>query len=135
MSHVPVTATAALGAQRFVSLTTFRKDGTPVATPVWITPDGGALLVTTPAESYKVKRLRHDPRVRLVPCGRTGKVREGARPVDGTAEIVTDPAEASRMTALVRRKYGLEYRVMMLIERLATRRRRPRVLLRIHLSG
>ena len=100
--------TAALGAQRFVSLTTFKKDGSPVATPVWITRDGATLVVTTPAESYKVKRLRRDPRVLLVPCGRTGKVREGERPVEGTAEIVTDPAETGRLTALVRRRYGLD---------------------------
>jgi hypothetical protein len=44
--------------ERFVSLTTFRRDGTPVATPVWIARDGDALVVTTPADSGKVKRLR-----------------------------------------------------------------------------
>ena len=134
MAHPHTTATAALGAQRFVSLTTFKKDGSPVATPVWITRDGATLVVTTPAESYKVKRLRRDPRVLLVPCGRTGKVREGERPVEGTAEIVTDPAETGRLTALVRRRYGLEYRVMMLVERVAARRQKPRVMLRITLS-
>lgn len=134
MTHAPTAATTALGGQRFAALTTFKKDGAPVATPVWITPDGGALLVTTPAESYKVKRLRRDPRVLLVPCGRTGKVADGARPVEGTAQIVTDPTETKRMTELVRRKYGLEYRVVMLVERFVARRQKPRVLLRISLS-
>ncbi|MEU0563683.1 PPOX class F420-dependent oxidoreductase [Dactylosporangium sp. NPDC006015] len=127
--------TASLGAQRCVSLTTFRKDGTPVATPVWITPDGDALVVTTLAASYKVKRLRRDPRVRLVPCTRTGKVHVSTPPVEGTAEIVTDQREIARMTGLVRRKYGLEYRLVMLVERLATLGRRDRVMLRITLQG
>ncbi len=130
----PTAATTALSGQRFAALTTFKKDGSPVATPVWITQDGAALVVTTPAESYKVKRLRRDPRVLLVPCGRTGRVADGARPVAGTAEIVTDPAETGRMTDLVRRKYGLEFRVVMLVERLVARRPKPRVLLRIVLA-
>ncbi|MEV4512600.1 PPOX class F420-dependent oxidoreductase [Dactylosporangium sp. NPDC049525] len=134
MTHAHPTATVALGAQRFVSLTTFKKDGSAVATPVWVAQSGDVLVVTTPAESYKVKRLRRDPRVLLVPCGRTGKVAEGERPVEGTAEIVTDPAEVDRMTRLVRRKYGLEYRVTMLVERVVARGRRPRVILRIALS-
>ncbi|WP_327001009.1 PPOX class F420-dependent oxidoreductase [Dactylosporangium sp. NBC_01737] len=134
MTHAQTTATVALGAQRFVSLTTFKQDGSPVATPVWVMRDGDALLVTTPAGSYKVKRLRRDARVRLVPCGRTGRIRDGERPVEGKAEIVTDPAETARMTQLIRRKYGLEYRVTMLVERLVARRRKPRVLLRITLS-
>lgn len=134
MTHAPA-ATAALGAQRFVSLTTFKQDGTPVATPVWITPDGAALVVTTPADSYKVKRLRHDPRVLLVPCTRSGKVAEDAQPVAGSAEIVTDPAQTARMTGLVRRKYGLEYRVLMLIERIVARGARDRVMLRITLPA
>ena len=127
--------TASLGAQRFVSLTTFKRDGTPVATPVWITPDGDTLVVTTHAASYKVKRLRRNPRVLLAPCTRTGKVEGTGPPVEGTAEIVTDPGEAARLTDLVRRKYGLEYHLVMLIERLATRRRRDRVMLRITLPG
>jgi uncharacterized protein len=134
MTHTRTTATTALGAQRFASLTTFRQDGSPVATPVWVTQDGDVLVVTTPAESHKVRRLRRDPRVLLVPCGRTGHVAAGARPVRGTAQIVTDPAESARMTRLVRRKYGLQYRLVMLVERIVARRHRPRVLLRITLS-
>ncbi|MET7419687.1 PPOX class F420-dependent oxidoreductase [Dactylosporangium sp. NPDC005555] len=132
MNHT--STTVALGRQRYVSLTTFKRDGSPVATPVWITPDGDALVVTTPAWSYKVGRLRHDPRVLLVPCSRTGRTDPDHEPVPGTAEIVTDPAPVARMTDLVRHKYGLEYRLFMLVERLATRgRRRDRVMLRITL--
>ncbi|MDG6105851.1 PPOX class F420-dependent oxidoreductase [Dactylosporangium aurantiacum] len=130
MTQVHPTATDALGAQRFVSLTTFKRDGSAVATPVWVAQDGDALVVTTPADSWKVKRLRRNPRVLLVPCGRTGKVRDGDRPVPGTATIITDPAVMRRMMRLVRRKYGLEYRVLQLVERVAGGRR-DRVMLRI----
>ena len=131
----PQHTAAALGGQRFVSLTTFRRTGVAVPTPVWIARDGDALVVLTPEESGKVKRLRNDPRVQLRPCGRTGKVAPGTEPVDGVAEIVADAATAARLTGLFPAKYGLEYRATMLVERVAARRRKPRVLLRIRLDG
>jgi uncharacterized protein len=116
--------------ERFVSLTTFRRDGTPVATPVWIARDGDALVVTTPADSGKVKRLRRDPRVEMQSCDRRGRVPEGAVPVAGVAEVVSPE---SRHVAALRRKYGMEYRIITAVERLV-RGRRERVILRIRLD-
>ena len=109
----------ALGDERFVSLTTFRRSGEPVSTPVWIAREGDALVVTTPAGSGKVKRLRHTARVELRPCGRTGAVAPGVQPVAGEAVIVADDAESERLRGLIADKYGVEYRVIMAIERLA----------------
>ena len=126
---------SALGAERFVSLTTFRRSGVPVPTPVWVAQDGEALVVITPAESGKVKRLRNDPRVELQPCGRTGRVAEGAPVTAGRAELVADPAEAARLTEVLRRKYGMEYRITMVVERVVARRQKPRLLVRIALDG
>jgi len=125
------TAFDALGKERFVSLTTYRRSGEPVSTPVWVASDGDALVVTTPADSGKVKRLRHTPRVELRPCSRTGRVRDGAPPVAGTAQVLSDSVSRERLTGLIRRKYRIEYRVVMAIERLSRSGRRPRVLLRI----
>ena len=59
---VPV-AFAALGGVSFVSLTTFRRNGAPVSTPVWVAADGDDLVVLTPTASGKVRRLRNDARV------------------------------------------------------------------------
>jgi PPOX class probable F420-dependent enzyme len=120
-----------LSDERFVSLTTYRKNGDGVATTVWIARDGDKLIVLTPTDSYKVKRVRADPRVQLVPCNRAGKVPAGAVPVDGQAEVVDDPAETRRMWDIVRRKYGFEYKVIMGIERIVARGQKPRVILRI----
>src|SRR3954471_6521754 len=113
------TAFDALGTERFVSLTTYRRSGEPVSPAVWVARDGDALVVTTPADSGKVKRLRHTPRVELRPCSRTGRVQDGAPPVVGTAEVLTDSGSRQRLTGLIRRKYGIEYRVVMAIERLS----------------
>lgn len=108
-----------MGHERFVSLATFRRSGDRVATPVWIAREGDELLVTTPAGSGKVKRLRNDSRVELRPCSRSGKVDDGAPTASGTAHIVDDPDEVERIGDVFLQKYGLEYRTFMLIERMA----------------
>ncbi|QSE93650.1 PPOX class F420-dependent oxidoreductase [Rhodococcus pseudokoreensis] len=126
-----MTEFARLGDEPFVSLTTFRRSGEPVSTPVWIARDGDALIVTTPEESGKVKRLRNNESVELRPCSRRGKVDARVDPVAAVAEIVTDESASRRMADTIRDEYGLEYRIVMFIERVLARRRKPRVLLRI----
>jgi uncharacterized protein len=122
-----VTSLLALAESRFVSLTTFRRSGAAVSTPVWVGRAGGSLVVLTPVGSGKVKRLRHDPRVEIRPCGRFGKVPDGAEPVAGTAELREDPADVERARSTIRRTYPLESRLVLGIERLVERfRGRPR---------
>ena len=70
---MPVTSLLRLADERFVSLTTFRRSGQPVSTPVWVGRDGDALVVLTPSGSGKVKRLRADPRVEVQACGRCAR--------------------------------------------------------------
>jgi uncharacterized protein len=126
--------TTTLGEQRFVSLTTFKRNGEGVRPPMWIGRDGADLFVWTPADSWKVKRVRNNPRVLLAPSGRFGKVRDGVLPVEGTAQVVTDPVTVDRLQGEIRRKYGLGYRLVILAETIAARGRKPRVVLRITVS-
>jgi uncharacterized protein len=126
--------TTTLGAQRFVSLTTFKRNGEGVAVPMWIGRDGADLFVWTPADSWKVRRIRNNPRVLLAPSTRFGKVRDDVPPVTGTAQVVTDPVTVERLQGEIRRKYGLGYRLVMLAEMIVARERKPRVILRIALS-
>jgi PPOX class probable F420-dependent enzyme len=123
--------TARLGAEKFVSLTTFKRNGDAAASPMWIVGDGDQLLAWTPADAWKVKRIRRDPRVTLTPCGRTGKVRNEQPVLAGTAEVITDSDEVVRVESIIKRKYGLEYRIVTLVETIAARGRKPRVVLRI----
>ena len=124
----------ALAGQQFVALTTFKRNGEGVVTPMWIGRDGDALFVWTPADAWKVKRVAHDPRVLLAPSGRFGKVRDGVTPVAGTAEVITEPATVERLRRVIQRKYGLGYWVITTIEAIAARGRKPRVILSISLS-
>ena len=106
-----------LGDEQFVQLTTFKRSGAPVRTPVWVVPDGDRLLVTTPSGSGKVKRLGADPRVELRPCSRRGHVQHGAPRVAAVAAVDPDPAAHEREADRFAVKYGWPYRVAMLVER------------------
>ncbi|MGX9294907.1 PPOX class F420-dependent oxidoreductase [Tsukamurella paurometabola] len=87
---------------KYVLLTTFRKDGTPVATPLWAVRDGSDLLVWTVADSWKVKRLRRNPSVLVQACDARGRKTTGPE-VAGTGEIV-DGVDAAGKIA---KKYGV----------------------------
>ena len=60
--------------QKYISLTTFRKSGAGVATPVWFGEDNDKLYVMTRSDSGKYKRIRNNPRVTVAPCTIRGKV-------------------------------------------------------------
>ncbi|MGY2067604.1 PPOX class F420-dependent oxidoreductase [Blastococcus sp. SYSU DS0619] len=92
----------------YVSLTTFRRSGVAVPTPVWAAPDGESLVVWTRADSGKVKRLRHTARVTVAPCDVRGRVRGPA--VDGIAEFVPEAGRPQALAAL-RAAYGLKFTV------------------------
>ena len=129
-------STTRLSEQRFVSLTTFKRNGEGVSTPMWIGRDGADLFIWTPADSWKVKRVRNNPRVLLAPSSWSGKVRDDVVPVDATAEVITDPATVDRLQGEIRSKYGLQYYLVTLIEKIAAGgRNKPRVILRIAVAS
>ena len=120
-----------MGATEFVSLTTFRSTGDPVPTPVWLAPDGDALVVTTGARSGKVKRLRRDARVELRPCSRRGEVAPGAPVVSGHAQVLVAPDALEDAHRVLRGKYRLQFRLVMLAERVMRRGHTERVIVRV----
>ena len=97
-----------LGRARYISLTTYRKDGTGVATPVWVVREGGELWVWTRSDSWKIKRLRRDQRVRVAACDVRGRVAPDADAFDGTARFLS-AEEMPRLRKLLARKYRLQY--------------------------
>lgn len=101
-----------LAGERYVSLTTFRRSGEGVATPVWFALlDGPRVVVHTEAASGKAKRLRADPACALAPCDVRGRVHgpevaARARLLDGE-EDAEQAASARRALA---RTYGWQWR-------------------------
>ncbi|GGU96523.1 PPOX class F420-dependent oxidoreductase [Streptomyces filipinensis] len=104
-----------LGAGKYLLVTSYRKNGTPVATPVWVVRDGAGLGVWTAADSFKVKRIRRRPDVLVGPCDLRGNPTGDQLPA--TAEI-TDAAGTARYRDLIARKYGLVGRLTLLGSRL-----------------
>jgi hypothetical protein len=107
-----------LAASRYVLLTTFRRDGTPVATPVWAAPLDGGLGVWTGPEAGKVKRIRRNPAVLVATCDVRGGNPGVAHP--GRAELL-DPAGVGQLLRQLRDKYGLLGRLTLLGSRLRGR--------------
>jgi hypothetical protein len=89
----------AAGDEKFVSLTTFKRNGDVVASPMWIARDGEQPILA------------------------------------GTAEVITESNEVARVEALIKQKYGVEFRVVTFVETIAARGRKPRVVLRITSTG
>jgi len=93
-----------IGSEKYASLTTFRKDGRPVATPVWILPAGRGVAVWTESDSWKVKRVRNNPKVTVTACDIRGNVRGDA--VEGRARI-GDDAERDHFARELGKKYKM----------------------------
>ena len=93
-----------LGTEKYVLLTTFRKDGRAVSTPLWVVPDAAGIAVWTPTDTGKVKRIRNSGRVTVAPCDMRGKPLGEA--IEAQARI-GDAADADRVRGALGKKYGV----------------------------
>jgi PPOX class probable F420-dependent enzyme len=94
-----------IGRSRYISLTTYRKDGTAVATPVWHVVNGGELLVVSDAEAWKVKRIRKNSHVVVTVCGIRGTIAPGAPSAEGTARLLNEEDTKTGRTLLARKYF------------------------------
>lgn len=107
-----------LQAARYVSLTTFTRDGHPKATPVWITGSSGSYGFVTNTDSWKARRLRNDPTVELRACDIRGKVDPHASVHHGTGEVLDDAAALQSAEQALLAKYGWQARLIGLTDSL-----------------
>ncbi len=98
----PREAAAPVFRGRYLSITSYKRDGTSVATPLWFVERDGRLLAETDAASGKVKRIRRNPAVLVAVCTASGRLR--GEPRTGTAEILPE-SEVSAVRSLIMRKY------------------------------
>jgi uncharacterized protein len=102
MEKMPRAIPSAIHGQKYISLTTFRKNGVAVRTPVWFGEQGDTLYVMTRSDMGKAKRIRNDPRVQVAPCTIRGKV-TGAE-FDASARILP-PEEHAHARERINQKY------------------------------
>ncbi len=93
-----------LASGKYLLVTTYKKDGSSVPTPVWVVPDGDVLGIWTAADSWKVRRIRNRADVLVGPCDMRGN--PTGPPTPATAEVL-DAAGTARYRSLITKKYGL----------------------------
>jgi PPOX class probable F420-dependent enzyme len=118
---MPVTTPEpSFAAAKYFSLRSFKKDGSAVDTPVWFAALDDRFIVFTDGTSYKVKRIRRNPRVQVAVCDARGKilgpwVSGSARPVE------SEPERVARSYAALNAKYGWMMRIGTLMATVAGR--------------
>jgi PPOX class probable F420-dependent enzyme len=104
----------ALSASRYAQLRTFRRDGSPVDTPIWFALDGDTVVFRTKL-GPKTRRITADGSVELWPCDYRGRYAAGSATMRGHATILTGPAAESANTALHQR-YGWQFDIVPLLK-------------------
>lgn len=102
--------------QTYLNLETFRKNGTGVKTPVWFVNYGQNFYVRTLADSWKVKRIRNNPQVKIVPCKVQGEPL--GEWIPATARQIDDVDHQKEINRIFNRKYGLKKRIFDLMGKL-----------------
>jgi uncharacterized protein len=105
------------GDPRYIALTTYRRDGRAVTTPVWMADVAGKIYVFTARSTGKARRVRATGRVRFAPCSMNGRRILGAWR-EGTGRIVEDEALHDKALAALQRKYGWQLSIALLLYRL-----------------
>jgi len=95
--------------QKYINLETYKKDGTPIRTPVWFVIDNDLIYVITRDSTGKVKRLRNNQDVRIVPCSFKGEPKNEW--IKAKAENITGD-EADNAIKLRKKKYGMSARLI-----------------------
>jgi PPOX class probable F420-dependent enzyme len=101
---MPGIVPSAIHGQKYISLGTFRKNGTKIATPVWFGEDGDKLFVMTTSDTGKAKRIRNNTQVTVAPCTIRGKV---TGPEVAALARILPPEEHSHARQTINRKYWL----------------------------
>lgn len=99
---------------KYLSLTSFKRDGSGVATPVWFVIEDGRLLIQTDGRSFKAKRIRRNPAVMIAPCTATGRM--SREPSPARAEFLPD-SELDHVGYLLARKYRIDRIVILPVYR------------------
>jgi len=94
--------------QKYINLETYKRDNTSVKTPVWFVIDNDLIYIITRESTGKVKRLKNNQNVRVVPCSFKGEIKNEW--VNGKAQKITG-SEADKAIEIRKKKYGFAVRL------------------------
>src|SRR5881397_1833054 len=119
------TGLSQFSSEKYVSIESYRKNGDPARTPVWFVEDQGTIYVRTDNDTGKVKRIRRNPHVKIAACNIRGTPKSDW--LEATTKF-TEGEEARRALELLKKKYGLPYRLVRSIGKLQGRASKALVL-------
>ena len=96
--------------QKYLSLETYKRDNTPVQTPVWFVIDNDQLYITTKETTGKVKRLRNNQNARIAVCSMKGDIKSNW--VDVGLEKISEESDVEKIVKLRKKKYGFSARLI-----------------------
>jgi PPOX class probable F420-dependent enzyme len=106
---------------RYISLTTFKRDGSPVSSAVWITGADGTYVFTTGSNAWKTKRLLRNPAVEVQVCDMRGRVEPAAKRYTGTGTVASSPDAVAAAQRALATKYGWQFTAAQLADGLKKR--------------
>ena len=114
MNTSGASALISVHAAKYISFVSTRKNGTPIATPVWVAPlpylGPNVFGFTIDANAGNATRLAHTAAVTVQPCDIRGRITEGSPIVSGTAVVISG-SEAEKVRDAIAHKYGFTYKV------------------------
>ena len=96
--------------QKYINLETYRKDQTPVKTPVWFIINNDRILITTKETTGKVKRLRNNQNARIAICSMKGDIKSNW--VNVGVQKITQESDVEKIVKLRKKKYGFSARLI-----------------------
>ena len=96
--------------QKYLSLETYKRDNTPVQTPVWFVIDNDQLYITTKETTGKVKRLRNNQNARIAVCSMKGDIKSDW--IDVGLEKIPEESDVEKIVKLRKKKYGFSARLV-----------------------
>ena len=96
--------------QKYLSLETYKRDDTPIQTPVWFVIDNDQLYITTKETTGKVKRLRNNQKARIAVCSMKGDIKSNW--VDVGLEKIPEESNVEKIVKLRKKKYGFSARLV-----------------------
>jgi uncharacterized protein len=104
-----------LGNVTFIALETFRKNGEGVITPVWVTGENNKLYIWTEVDSWKIKRIRNNPKVRI--CQSDARGNPKSEWLEAQAQVLDSDDAREKAKEIFKSKYGLQFRMFSVVGR------------------
>ena len=96
--------------QKYLNLETYKKDQTPVQTPVWFVIENDQIYITTKETTGKVKRLRNNQNARIAICSMKGDVKGDW--INVGLQRINEDSDVEKIVKLRKKKYGFSARLI-----------------------